>query len=461
MKTILKNGQIVRLDRTIMADLLIEDGKIKQIGSDLCEQEAVVMDVSGKYILAGAIDSHTHLDLDVGCTKTADDFYTGTKAAIAGGTTTILDFATQTKGRTLYEALEEWQEKANRRGTFCDYGFHMAITDWNETTQKEMKEMVALGVPSFKMYMAYKGNLQTDDGAIYQALKESKKVGGLIGFHCENGDLIDARIKENLANGNTHPYYHKVSRPELVEIEAINRIGVLSRLTGARAWVVHLSTGEGLSLIKASNAKGAHLIVETCPQYLLLDESLYGNPEDGSFGSAKYVMSPPLREKYNQTFLWEGLKEGSVSFVSTDHCAFNFKGQKELGIGDFSKIPNGAMGLEHRLRLLYTYGVCKGRLSINEMTRILSYNPAQCFGLTDKGSIEVGKDAYLVILNPEVEEVISYKTQVQDVDYTPYEGLKTKGQIETVFLRGEKVVEKGKVITSQVIGKYQPRKSIE
>ena len=459
MKTILKNGTIILPDETIIADLCIEGGIITKIEKDLCDDAAQYIDVTGKLILAGAIDSHTHLDLDVGATKTADDFYTGTKAAVAGGTTTIIDFATQAKGHSLKEALEEWNEKA-AKGTFCDYSFHMAITDWNEATKNEMKEMINEGISSFKMYMAYKGSLQTDDAAIYEALKESKEIGGLIGFHCENGDLIAARIEENLAKGHTHPYYHKMTRPDLIEVEAINRIATMSKLSGAKAWVVHLSTSEGLKVIKEANQNGAQIVAETCPQYLLLDDSLYGHPDDGSFEAAKYVMSPPLRDKSNQEPLWQGLKDGSIAFISTDHCAFNFKGQKELGINDYSKIPNGGMGLEHRLRLMYTYGVCTGRLTINEMTKLLSYNPAKQFGLENKGSIEVGKDADLVILDPKGQETITWKTQVQDVDYTPYEGFNTTGIIETVFLRGEKVVDHGQVVKTQVKGMYQPRKPI-
>ena len=459
MKSILRNGTIILPDKTIVADISIDEGRITKIEPNICDEADEYIDVTGKLILAGAIDSHTHFDLDVGVTQTADDFYTGTKAAVAGGTTTIIDFATQAKGHSLKEALEEWKEKA-AKGTFCDYSFHMAITDWNESTKNEMKEMITEGVSSFKMYMAYKGSLQTDDAAIYEALNESKEIGGLIGFHCENGDLIHARIQENLAKGHTHPYYHKMTRPELVEVEAINRIATMSKLTGAKAWVVHLSTGEGLKLIKEANQNGAKLIAETCPQYLLLDDRLYGHPEDGSFEGAKYVMSPPLRDISNQEPLWKGLQEKSIDFVSTDHCSFNFKGQKELGIGDYSKIPNGSMGVEHRLRLMYTYGVCTGKLTINEMTTLLSYNPAKQFGLEDKGIIAVGKDADLVILNPIGTETITCKTQVQNADYTPYEGFNTTGIIETVFLRGEKVVDNGQVIDGQTNGIYQPRKTI-
>lgn len=458
MKILLKNGTIVQPDKVFKGDLCIEDGVICAIDTTIKDTVDEVIDVTERIILAGGIDAHTHFDLDTGTTKTADDFYTGTKAALVGGTTTIIDFATQSKGHSLKEAFKEWQEKA-AKGTFCDYGFHMAITDWNAKIKDEMKDMVASGISSFKMYMAYKGLLQVDDGAIYEALQESEKIGALIGFHCENGDLIASLVEQHLAKGHTHPYYHKETRPEEVEIEAIHRLATISKLTGAPAWVVHLSTAKGLEVITQANKEGARLVTETCPQYLVLDESKYGTPEDGSFEGAKYVMSPPLRHKSNQHKLWEGLKNGTIACVSTDHCSFNYNGQKTLGKDNFSKIPNGSMGVEHRLRLMYTYGVCQGKLSLMELTKALSYHPAQVFGLDKKGSLEVGKDADLIVLNPRVTEVISHTTQLQNADYTTYEGMETKGRIETVFLRGKKVVHEGALVETQPLGIYQHRKT--
>ncbi|HIT90914.1 MAG TPA: dihydropyrimidinase [Candidatus Merdenecus merdavium] len=445
MVTIIKNGKIVTKDSVFNSDIKIVDGKISEISPDIQCDDAQLVDAEGKYVLPGAIDSHTHLDLDTGITKTADDFTSGSKAALVGGTTTFIDFATQDKGATLDDALLVWNEKADHK-TYCDYGFHMAITDWNERTKADMKKMIIAGIPTFKMYMAYKGSLQVDDAVIYEALEESAKIGALVGFHCENGDLIDARVKENISQGHTGPYYHAQTRPSNVESEAVNRLMTISNLAGAPVWVVHLSTKEGLNFIREARIRGQEVVAETCPQYLVLDVSKYGNPTDTNFDAAKYVMSPPLRDLEDQGALWEGIARHEIDFISTDHCSFNMKGQKELGREDYSKIPNGGAGIEDRVLLLYTYGVCEDKISISDMVALLCENPARKMGLNNKGSIEVGKDADLVILDPNHEDVFSVKTQTQHVDYNGYEGMRRKGKIEQVFLRGIQVVSNGKVV---------------
>lgn len=457
MGVVIKNGKIVTPEKTFEGDIKIENGIIQSIGRSLVQTGDEVVDAAGAFILPGAIDTHTHFDLDTGTTVTADDFESGTKAAIAGGTTTILDFATQNKGETLMEALNNWHAKADDKA-YCDYGFHMAITDWNSSTAEDMQTMVKKGVTSFKMYMAYRGTLQVDDTAIYEALMRSRELGTIIGFHCENGDIIASLIKDAKAKNKTSPYYHYKTRPESLEREAISRLATIAEVTKARVYVVHLSTKSGLIEVRRARNRGVNILLETCPQYLLLDSSLYGGEDGEDFEAAKYVMSPPLREKEDNTALWDGIKYGDIDFIGTDHCSFNYRGQKDIGKEDFSKIPNGAPGVEHRLYLMYTYGVCKGRISINRMTELLSANAAKTFGLyPKKGIIKEGSDADLVIFNPDSETKITYKNQMQNVDYTPYEGFSIKGAIEGVFLRGTEVFRAGKLTVNSPVGVFQKR----
>ena len=457
MAIILSGGVVVNGDASFSADVKIEDEKIKELGDIKSESGDTVIDVKDKYVFPGMVDVHTHLDLDTGVTKTADNFPSGTKAAIAGGTTTIVDFATQTKGRSLKEGLQEWQEKADL-GAYCDYGFHMAVIDWSSDIKAEMQDMLDMGVSSFKMYMAYKDTLQVDDGIIYEALLRARELGALIGFHCENGDLVKRMSGDLIREGKTDPYYHPLSRPDTVEEEAIFRLGEIASLTDSDIWVVHLSTEKGLEIIRKLRRRGVRIVTESCPQYLLLDESRYGKEGDKSFEAAKYVISPPLRKSADISALWQGIKKGDIDFISTDHCSFNFKGQKDLGRDDFTKIPNGASGLEHRLTLLYTYGVCENKLELTDMVRLLSKTPGEYLGLTEKGSIAVGKDADIVIYDPAAEWTISAKTQIQKADYTPYEGMKAKGRVEKVFLRGEEVYSNGAFTAERPTGKFQKRK---
>lgn len=456
MSLILKGGRIVNDQITYYSDIKVDNGKIVEIGSNLEYKDCEVVDVTGSYIIPGGIDTHTHFDLDTGTTITADDFESGTKAAIAGGTTTILDFATQSKGKSLKEGLDEWHLKSKDK-SYCDYGFHMAITDWNDSVRDEMDDMIKKGVSSFKLYMAYKGSLQVDDSVIYKALEKSKSIGGIIGFHCENGDIICELVDKNLKENNMSPKYHAVSRPECLEAEATSRLMKIAELTKSKVCVVHLSCKESLEEVIKAKEKGVDVIVETCPQYLLLNDDKY-NLE--GFEGAKYVMSPPLRNVENNGILWKALAENKIDTVGTDHCSFNYKDQKELGINDFSKIPNGSPGVEHRLSLLYTYGVSTNKISINKMVEVLCINPSKIYGLyPQKGIIEVGSDADLVVLNPNKTKVIKADEQVQNVDYTPYENYRLNCEIDRVYLRGKEVSRNGEIICDLPTGKYLKRSS--
>lgn len=456
MSLILKGGKIVSDKITYFSDIKVDSGKIVEIGENLESKDCEIVDVSGSYIIPGGIDTHTHFDLDTGTTITADDFISGTKAAIAGGTTTILDFATQSKGKSLKAGLEEWHHKA-RNKAYCDYGFHMAITDWSDSVCDEMDEMIKQGVSSFKLYMAYKGTLQVDDSIIYKALEKSKNIGAIIGFHCENGDLVCELVDKNLKENHISPQYHATSRPPMLEAEATSRLMKIAELTKSKVCVVHLSCKESLDEVLKAKERGVDVVVETCPQYLLLNEDKY---KLEGFEGAKYVMSPPLRNVKNNDILWKALEQNQIDTIGTDHCSFNYKKQKELGIDDFSKIPNGAPGVEHRVGLLYTYGVSTNKISINRMVELLSTNPAKIYGLyPQKGTIEVGSDADLVVLNPNKTKVIKAEDQVQNVDYTPYENYRLNCEIERVYLRGKEVSRNGKIIDNFPTGKYLKRSS--
>lgn len=456
MGVLVRGGRIVTSSEEYAGDIRIEGEKIIAIGEGIEEEGDQIIDATGCYVFPGGIDTHTHFDLDVGTTVTADDFNSGTRAAIAGGTTTILDYAAQNRGETLREALRGQHRKAEGK-CYCDYGFHMGITDWNDTVSKEMKDMVEEGVSSFKLYMAYKGKLQVDDGVIYEALKRSVEVGGLIGFHCENGDIIDRLIISARVKGRSAPVYHALTRPSELEAEAVERVINIADFVKAPVYIVHLSTRQGLLNVIEGKKRGVEVYGETCPQYLLLDESLYGK-DDGSFEGAKYVMSPPLRKHEDQEALWEGIKNNQISTIGTDHCSFNFKGQKDIGILDFTKIPNGGPGVEHRMELLYSFGVLKGRINMKQFVALTSTNAAKLFGIfPQKGDVSVGSDGDLTILDPMQYHIIQRREQVQNVDYTPYEGFEVKGKIRQVLLRGKLVVDNSKVIPQEPQGKYLKR----
>lgn len=439
---VIKNGVLVYSDKTEKGDIAVEDGKIVNINTNIQPSDNdTVIDAKGCYVMPGMIDGHTHFDMDAGLAYTADTFKTGTKAAVVGGTTTVVDFATQDKGKTLREAYNNWMSKAKGKSS-CNYRFHMAITDWNENTKKEMDEMKDLGVTSYKMYMAY-DNLLAHDDEILSCLEKVKEVGGVLGVHCENGALINKRIKDLVSQGLMSPASHPISRPDLIEAEAISRLCYIAKLADYPVNIVHLSSLAGLKEVRKARENGQNITVETCPQYLLLQDDLYLN----GFESAKYVMSPPLRKKQDNEALIKAIADGEVDTIATDHCSFNFKNDKEKGKDDFRKIPNGAPGVEHRLLLIYTHLVENGIISISKMTKLMSENPAKLYGMyPQKGVLSVGSDADIVIFDPNTEDIITAEKQMQNVDYTPYEGFKVKGSVRDVLVNGIIAVQNGKLI---------------
>lgn len=452
MALLIQNGKIVTPKKIIPGDLLIENGKIAVIGEHLSAAGHETYDAQGCLLFPGFIDAHTHLDMSTGTALTADDFASGTAGAICGGTTTVVDFATQEKGETLKQALANWHKKADGKSA-CDYAFHMAITDWNEGVAAEIAELANAGVTSFKLYMAYEA-LRVRDGEIYKILKAVAKVHGLIGMHCENGDLVNEKIAEYRAAGKLTPKYHPLSRPDYVEAEAISRYCRIAQATGTPVHIVHLSSKQGLKEVRRARARGQKVYVETCPHYLLLDDSCYSLEK---FESAKFVCSPPMRGVADQDELWVAVENGEIDTISTDHCSFNFKGQKEQGRDDFSKIPNGMPGIEYRPAAIYTAGVASGRITEGQMAALLSENTARLFGMyPHKGVLAVGSDADVVVWDPAREGVISAATHHHACDYTPYEGMKTTGGVRAVFLHGEKAVEDGKLLETNQ-GSYVAR----
>lgn len=441
MKRLLKGGVVVTGNGTAKQDVLIEDGIIREVGPDLPEEGAEVTDVSGKLIFPGFIDGHTHFDLAVAGTVTADDFETGTKAAIAGGTTMIIDFASQDKGDTLANGLKHWHEMADGKCS-CDYSFHMSITDWNEDVRREVKDMVDAGITSFKLYMTYPA-MMVDDGAMYEIIKELKKYDCFAGVHCENAEIINAKIREAKAAGDNKPSTHPKVRPDTMEAEAVHRLMVIAGEAKAPVMVVHTTCEKSFREIQRARKQGQTVYSETCPQYLLMDDSRYeGTFEEGS----KYIIAPPLRKKSDQEVLWKALADEEIQTIATDHCSFS-KAQKALGKDDFTKIPGGMPGVETRGTLIYTYGVGKGRISLEQMCRLLSENPAKLYGVYPrKGVIRQGSDADIVVLDPCKEDVITVSKQHYNMDYAPFEGTKLKGVIEQVYLRGTKVFENGEIL---------------
>ena len=457
MGTVLQGGTIVTAADTYQADVRMEEGKVMALGRRIIEAGDTVLDVTGCYLFPGGIDSHTHFDLPVGAMRTADDFASGTKAALLGGTTTVIDYATQFRGETLRQGLQNWHDRAQGQ-SYTDYGFHLAVTDWTDTVSADMAALARYdGIPSFKLYMAYKNVLQVPDSVLFAAFRQAARCGTLICLHCENGDVIDVLVREALEEGRTAPVNHALCHPELAEEEATRRAILLASLAKARLYIVHLTCGGALEAVREARAAGQPVWAETCPQYLLLDDTYY--TRDG-FDGAKYVISPPLRDKKNQSLLWRGLADGTISTVATDHCSFNFAGQKDAGRHDFSRIPNGMPGVETRLGLLFTYGVGQGRISLNQFVALTSTNAAQLFGLyPQKGTIAVGSDADITVWNPQDEILITAAAQAQRVDYSPFEGFKQQGRAEHVFLRGRQVVACGTLLDPQPYGRFLPRQT--
>ena len=449
------NGTIVTATETYRADVGIKNGKIVQIARSIKEPAGDVLDAKGLYVLPGGIDIHTHLDMPFMGTSSSDDFETGTRAAAFGGTTSLVDFAIQGKGMSLKDTLNTWMEKADRKAVI-DYGFHVAITDLTDKVMNEIPEMVASGVPSFKCFLAYKGSLMIDDGALYRILQKSKKAGALVMIHAENGDVLDILINDLLAQGKTEPKYHALSRPPEAEAEATGRGIAIAQMAGAPIYIVHLTCKEALAKVKEARNAGYPALAETCPQYLLKSYQNYLEP---GFQGAKYVMSPPLRDKSNWDALWKGLAYNDLQVVSTDHCPFNFKGQKDKGKKNFALIPNGAPGIEHRIMLLFHEGVNKKRIGLNRFVELVSTNPAKLFGLFPrKGAVAVGSDADLVLFDPKAPFKITAKSHHQNVDYTPYEGFKGKGVPKIVLSNGQVIVNKGKFLGKPGTGSFLKRK---
>ena len=441
MKTLIKNGHIVTAVDSYTADILIDGETVAMIGKDLSTVVGSVdktIDATGKLVIPGGVDPHTHMDLPFGGTSSSDDFETGTRAAAFGGTTTIIDFAVQYKGQALNEALDAWFAKAEGKAT-TDYGFHLIVTDLPDDRLPELKAMIDQGVTSFKLFMAYPGVFLVDDGVIFKAMTTAGENGGLICMHAENGVVIDVLVKRAIEQGRTAPKYHALTRPTKAEAEGVHRAIAIAEMANSPVYIVHLSCYDALKEVQAARDLGLPAFAETCPQYLLLDYSLYEKPD---FEGAKYVMTPPLRDKENQELLWRGLRGDDLQVISTDHCPFCFKEQKELGRGDFSKIPNGGPGVENRMSLIYHHGVTQGRISLNRFVELTSTAAAKIFGLfPKKGTIAVGSDADIVIFDPNREQTISAATHHMRVDYSAYEGWRVRGVTETVLSRGRVIVE--------------------
>lgn len=452
---LIKNGTVVTATDRYCADVYIVDEKVKTIGNDLGVTADKTIDAKDCLLLPGGIDAHTHMELPFMGTYASDTFESGTLAGLYGGTTSIIDFAIQTQGDTLNNALNQWHEKADGNAV-GDFAFHCAVTDFNEKTKAEIKDIIEKrGVSSFKTFMAYKGALMIDDRQMIELFDELKKHGGILTTHAENGDLVDAEIQKNLAAGNTTPKYHALSRPPICEAEASGRIIDLAHSGNHPLYIVHMTCEQALNRVRLASQRGQKVHVETCVQYLLLDDSLY---EAEDFSGSKYVMSPPLRKKSDQEALWQGIDQNLVHTVATDHCPFCMK-QKEMGKDNFSKIPNGAPGIENRMELLFSEGVKKRGLSLNKFVELTSTAPAKIFGLFPrKGTIAVGSDADIVVFDPKVKHTISAKTHHMNCDYSAYEGWQVEGKTRSVILRGQLAIDEGKALIGKGFGQYLPRK---
>ncbi|MBQ7277990.1 MAG: dihydropyrimidinase [Clostridia bacterium] len=437
MSILIKNAFLVFEDRVEKGDLLTKDNQIAQVGGCIEAPADRIIEAEGCYVFPGFIDTHTHFDLEVGNTVTADNFPSGTKAALAGGTTTILDFATQERGMTLMDAFHKWQKKA--QGSSCNYGFHMAVSEWNQERIAEIPLMIENGITSFKMYMVY-DNMRLSDGVIYQAIQYLQDEDCIIGVHCENDDILQARVRELKAQGKTSPRYHAISRPNLIEADGVGRLMDAANLAKGPAWVVHLSTKEGLDIARRARERGQEVYLESCPQYLVLEESNYDEPD-----AAKYVMSPPLRSKADQEALLRAMAAGEIDWIGTDHCSFTMA-QKAAGERDFSKTPNGGAGVQNRAELVYTRGVKGGYFDMVAMGQLMSTRAAKLFGMyPQKGTLQVGSDADLVIFDPHCPHEIHAATNLHNCDNSPYEGFLAEGKTRDVILNGELAVENGAV----------------
>ncbi|MDG1499656.1 MAG: dihydropyrimidinase [Planctomycetota bacterium] len=455
MGILIQNGTIVTALDTVVGDIRCEDGKIVAIGKGLeTNASDEVIDASGQYVFPGGIDPHVHMEMPFMGTVSADDFETGTAAGVAGGTTSIIDFVIPARDENLMDALAVWHGRAEK--SVSDYAFHMAVTWWGDQTAKWMRKCVQEeGIPSFKTFMAYRGAIGVDDFELIEVMKTAKELEALVMVHAEHGDMVVSLQNQLIAEGKTEPKYHALSRPAPVEGEATSRAIMLGRMTKEPLYIVHVTCVQSLKAIAEARARGQEVYGETCPQYLLLDDSVY-DTED--FSGAAAVMSPPIRPRGHQEALWNALKSGTLEVVATDHCPFNLHGQKDAGKDDFRLIPNGAAGIQNRLALMYTYGVLEGRLTLNEFVDVTSTRSAKIFGLYPrKGSITVGADADLVIWDPEVEGTISAKTHLHRVDTNIFEGFKTKGGASTVIVNGRIQFQDGDLRVKRAAGRYLKR----
>lgn len=453
MKTLIKNGRIVTAVDDYHADILIEDGTVSLIGKTLEIEADKVIDASGKLVIPGGIDPHTHMDLPFGGTSSSDDFFTGTRAAAFGGTTTIIDFAVQNKGESMLKGVDTWHQKAQGKAVI-DYGFHLITTDFEDQHKPEMFKLIDEGITSFKLFMAYPGVFLSDDATIFRAMSAAGERGGLVCMHAENGIVINEIIKKFLAEGRTAPKYHALTRPTLAEAEGVHRAIALAEMAETPVYIVHLSCTDALNQVRQARDRGVLAFAETCPQYLFLSIDDYGDGWDG----AKYVMTPPLREKHNHAELWKGLRMDDLHVIATDHCPFCMKDQKELGRDDFSKIPNGAPGVEYRMELIYNGGVVENRISLNRFVELTSTAAAKMFGMfPKKGTIAVGSDADIVIFDTEKEHTFTLEAQHMNVDYCAYEGKTVKGKVETVLSRGRVVIENGDCLVDKGSGEFVKR----
>ena len=460
MRTLIANGTIVTAEGSQVADVLIDGETIAMIGADLAAAGMTAdetIDATGKYVIPGAIDVHTHMELPFGGTFAKDTFETGTRAAAFGGTTTIVDFAVQSRGKSLREGLDAWHAKAEGNAV-ADYGFHMIMSDVNDDTLKEMDQLVSEGIPDFKLFTAYPGVFYSDDGAIFRAMQQTATNGGLIMMHAENGMAIDVVAEQTVDEGTTDPIGHGLARKAVFEGEATNRVIRLAEAAGVPVYIVHLSAREALAEVRSARDRGSMAFAETCPQYLFLSLDDLG---DG-FEGAKFVCSPPLRPKDHWDDLWTGLVKDDLQIVSTDHCPFDFHGQKELGRGDFRKIPNGLPGVEDRIDLMHDGGVVGERITKERWVEIVSTAPAKMFGMFPrKGSISIGADADIVVYDPNRKRAISAKTHHMDVDYSCYEGRQVQGASDVVLSRGSVIVRDGQFTGRKGAGKFVTRSTAD
>ena len=456
MSLLIKNGNIITATDNYVADIFIDGETVSLIGKNLSVKADKEIDATGMLVMPGGIDPHVHLDMPFMGTFSSDNYETGTRAALFGGTTMVIDFILQKQGNSLQSALEEWRGRSDNN-CVGDYSFHMAVTDFNNDTKKEIQGLIEKeGIISFKTFMAYKGALMIDDRQMIGLMEEVKKYGGLINVHATNGDMIDYLTQKHKDEGKLSPLYHYLSQPEVSEAEASGRFVDMANYTGCPGYIVHLTCEGALNAVRNATRRNQKVFVETCIQYLILDASLYENDFEG----AKWVMSPPLREKKDQEALWAGINQGLVQVVATDHCPFKWE-QKLMGEKDFSKIPNGHPAIENRMELLFSEGVNKGRISLNKYVEVTSTNPAKIFGMfPQKGTIAVGSDADIVIFDPQEKHTISVSTHHMNVDYSGYEGWEVTGKVKKVLLRGKIAIDNNECLLQKGYGKFIKREKV-